>query len=268
MSWKQLRSFMGAQLQRINPSIVRLLIRSRSRAEALTPAKGATIIFSPHKDDEVLGCGGLIIKKRRMNEAVYLVFMTDGCASHRSPFISPAALAARRTAEARACAQVMGVPETNIIFLEFEERFLARHAMDAQRRVARILREIRPAEIFVPYHREAQADHGETYQIVRQALEEIYEKDRSNAVHLYEYFVWTMRLWFWQIRELYQSEAWRKIDIRDVRPIKKNALAEYKSQTTALFPDPRWAVLPKDLLVWFAQPDEYYLKNALNFGLE
>lgn len=261
MSWRKLRSFAGEQFQRVNPAIVRHLIRLRAQKKPFSLSPGPVIVFSPHKDDEVLGCGGMIIQKRRLGAELYIVFMTDGRASHQSRYITPAELAALRTVEARACARVMGVPEKNLIFLEFEERFLGRHQAEAQSRVREILRDIQPVEVFVPYHREAQADHCETNRIVRQALREIYGKDRL-TVTFYEYFVWTMRLWFWQITELYRSPNWRRIDVRNVRQIKKRALACYKSQTTALYPDPRWPVLPKDLLTWFSQPWEYFLKNV------
>ena len=36
------------------------------------------IIFSPHPDDETLGCGGTIAKKVKEGYQVKIVFMTDG----------------------------------------------------------------------------------------------------------------------------------------------------------------------------------------------
>ncbi|MEZ6086390.1 MAG: PIG-L family deacetylase [Phycisphaerae bacterium] len=40
------------------------------------------IVFSPHQDDEVLGCGGTIIKKIEQGADVHIVFMTNGRRSH------------------------------------------------------------------------------------------------------------------------------------------------------------------------------------------
>jgi LmbE family N-acetylglucosaminyl deacetylase len=252
---------MGEQLQKINPAVVRWAIQWRSRRQTMNPSPEPMIVFSPHKDDEVLGCGGMIIKKRRLGAQVYIVFMTDGCASHKSRFITPSELARLRTSEARRCAQTMGVPNENLIFLEFEERCLGQREAEAQRRVAKILRDLRPAEVFVPYHREAQTDHGETNRIVRNALGEMQAR-HFPPVNFYEYFVWTMRLWFWQINELYHAGAWCKLDVRDIQRVKINALAQYKSQTTVLFPGERWPVLPQDLRRWFSQPCEYFLKSS------
>jgi hypothetical protein len=40
------------------------------------------IIFAPHQDDETLGCGGTIIRKKQAGANLQIVFMTDGCRSH------------------------------------------------------------------------------------------------------------------------------------------------------------------------------------------
>jgi LmbE family N-acetylglucosaminyl deacetylase len=232
----------------------------RSQDDLLGHSGRPTVIFSPHQDDEVLGCGGMIIRKRRLGATVYIVFMTDGRASHKSRFINPLELAELRKIEAQKCARIMGVPEENLIFLGFEDRFLCHHAVEAQIQARHILQTLLPAEIFVPFRREAPADHHATYRIVRDALREINGSDLP-AIDLYEYFVWTPRLWFWKIRELFESDTWRRIDVREVQLLKKNALERYRSQMTALFPDPQWATLPQDLLTWSSQPYEYYLKN-------
>jgi LmbE family N-acetylglucosaminyl deacetylase len=112
----------------------------------------------------------------------------------------------------------------------------------------------------VPFRREVPADHRATYNLVRNALAQIDVKGLP-AIDLYEYFVWTIRLWFWKIQELYELDNWRRIDVRGIRHLKKSALERYRSQTTALYPDPKWATLPQDLLAWSLQPYEYYLKN-------
>ncbi len=122
MNRKRLHNFAREQLQKVNPIIVRSLIRLRSRDLALHASERPTIVFSPHQDDEVLGCGGMIINKRRLGAKIYIVFMTDGRASHKSQFITPTELAELRTMEARECAKAMDVPEENLIFLEKDEQ--------------------------------------------------------------------------------------------------------------------------------------------------
>ena len=265
MNWKRLCDFGSKQLNKVNAWIVRNLMHLlRSDDHEFERLEQPTIVFSPHQDDEVLGCGGMIILKRRLGTKVYIVFMTDGRASHKSRFISPMELAELRKKEARDCARSMGVPEENLIFLGFEDRFLCDHEIAAKKYVRQILDTISPSEVFVPFRREAPSDHQATYRIVRDALRESNGRHLS-AIDLYEYFVWTPRLWFWKLRELYHLNTWLRVDTYEIRLLKQNALGCYRSQTTVLFPDPDWATIPKDLLAWSAMPYEYYLKN---FGKE
>ena len=49
--------------------------------------KGRIIVFSPHPDDEALGCEGTIAKRVREDHEVYII-LTDGRHSHR-PFSYP-----------------------------------------------------------------------------------------------------------------------------------------------------------------------------------
>ena len=60
------------------------------------------LVVAPHPDDETLGCGGLISLLAQNGSAFYIVFVTDGSASHRNSRAWPSArLAAQREQEAR-----------------------------------------------------------------------------------------------------------------------------------------------------------------------
>jgi len=78
----------------------------------------SALVFSPHPDDESLGCGGTIIKKRQAGATVKLVHMTDGAASHRH-LMPPRELATRRKAEALSAARTLDVDQ--IYFLDFAD---------------------------------------------------------------------------------------------------------------------------------------------------
>jgi len=62
-------------------------------------------VFSPHPDDETLGCGGTIIKKKRAGAEVKVFFMTDGRKSH-SHLISGDKLKCIRAREAFAASRL------------------------------------------------------------------------------------------------------------------------------------------------------------------
>ena len=70
--------FLRVQLHRVYKKIKCLFLKECDENEL----KRSAIFFSPHQDDETLGCGGTIIRKKRMGAEVKIVFMTDGCNSH------------------------------------------------------------------------------------------------------------------------------------------------------------------------------------------
>ena len=41
------------------------------------------LVVAPHQDDETLGCGGLIARKRYEGLPVHVVFITDGSATFK-----------------------------------------------------------------------------------------------------------------------------------------------------------------------------------------
>lgn len=218
--------------------------------------KRSTVVFSPHFDDETLGCGGTILKKKNVGADVKIVFMTDGSKSH-SHLISEDELKSIRAHESLAASQVLGLHACDVFFLGFEERVLSEHLASAVNKVAGILCQQQPEEIFVPYYKDRNLDHVATNKIVTSAL----QMWRGRAI-IYEYPVWFWHHWPWVsppvnsfrrllsvwknsiISGLYFLRDFRwAVGIGDVLEHKRTALNQYKSQMTRLMPDPRWLTL-------------------------
>jgi LmbE family N-acetylglucosaminyl deacetylase len=225
--------------------------------------KSAVFVFSPHPDDATLGCGGTIIKKKRAEAQVKIVYMTDGRKSH-AHLISEDKLKAIRANEALKACGILGLEENDVIFLEYRDGELTENQNSAIRKVSRILKFHKPKEIFIPHHKEPSLwakDHVATNRIVMSALKAY---DRTSTV--YEYPIW---LWYYQplnftsisnaketliglkpsfisklilLRDFHYS-----VDIGNVLQLKHAALNQYRSQMTRLVPDPRWTTLD-DLL--------------------
>jgi LmbE family N-acetylglucosaminyl deacetylase len=227
---------------------------------AETNLSRSAIVFSPHPDDETLGCGGTIIKKKRSGTDVTIVFMTDGRRSHEH-LISGDELKSIRAEEALAASQALGLEENEIVFLEFEDGKLNDNQISAINRVKEILLLQQPNEVFIPYYKEPLSwskDHLATNRIVVSALQ-IYGK----KVFVYEYPIGFWCHWPW-IVNVPISSLWKKMDdlkkglvsglsllkdfrcsvcIEDVLELKRVALDQYRSQMTRLIPDPRWSTL-------------------------
>jgi LmbE family N-acetylglucosaminyl deacetylase len=229
------------------------------RAEAATDRELArrAVVFSPHFDDETLGCGGTLIRKIRAGAAVALVFMTDGTKSHRHR-IAEHELSAIRSDEARRAAKGYGVPDEAVFMLGHEETHLAEASDLAREQCSDIVRTWAPEEIYIPY-RFAQApdDHAATSRIALAAL-----RASVRPVWVNEYPIWFWNHWPFcrltygsrsDIPGLLLDAARRNlqlvtrlnhvVDVADTLALKQEILAEYRSQMTRLDGHPRWATL-------------------------
>jgi LmbE family N-acetylglucosaminyl deacetylase len=231
--------------------------RLMSECEGSDLARSA-IVFSPHPDDETLGCGGTIIRKKKAGADVKIVFMTDGSRSHKG-LISENELKSIRTSEALAAAQMLGVEPHDVFFLEFKDGELDKNQDAATNKVTQIILRYPPNQIFLPYHKEAPQDHSITNQLVVSAL----KMCRLNAT-IYEYPIWFWYHWPWvslpigfhreTLSLLKHSLAtgfglsllcdYRcSVYIGDVLNLKRAALNQHRSQMEKLIPDKNWQTL-------------------------
>lgn len=220
----------------------------------------SAIVFSPHPDDETLGCGGTIIKKKRLGADVTIVFMTDGGRSHPH-LISEDLLKPIRKKEALAASRVLGVEEKDVIFLEVRDGTLAQNRESTISKVVDILLDRKPEEIFVPYSKEppswASEDHLATNRIVVSALRIVARKIVVNECPL---AFWLSVPWsnvngntllqnFSALKNGISSNLnalndFRSfVSIKDILATKRDALDQHKSQMTRLLPNPRWQTM-------------------------
>ncbi len=249
------KSFLKAQARRF---YLKALERAAARCNEADLRRSA-LVFSPHFDDETLGCGGTILKKTRAGATVKIVFMTDGSKSHH--LISEELLRTIRRREGSAAAQALGLKANDAIFLDFEDTKLEEHRRAAIDRVRQILADQRPDEVFIPYHGEPRLgslDHLATNRIVVSALKEVGAKMR-----ICEYPIWFWCHWPWARLPLRQRRDILKhirnhsflhgvrllrdfqyvVPVGEMLDLKRAALAEHKSQMTRLIPTTEWRTL-------------------------
>ena len=238
------RRLTPAQAQRLVNRTTRYWAKSLDQASMLAPA----IVFSPHQDDETLGCGGTILKKSQLGASVQLVFMTDGTAS---PPTTPAhELKPIREQEARAACQQLGVDQESVTFFELVDGQLSEQTGLAIEQVTQFLIDHPAEQVFIPYYqdRDPGLDHVATNQIVLSALQQL-----GGRTVVYEYPIWYWRFWpqtripvkgrqgVWQtqprsllhnLRSLADFRAC--VDIGDVLDRKRMALDEHRSQLEGL----------------------------------
>jgi LmbE family N-acetylglucosaminyl deacetylase len=219
--------------------------------------RGKTLVIAPHPDDETLGCGALIARKRNDGQPVHVVFVTDGAASHPDhPGVPPAAIAAIRLQESRRALAVLGVDSCAIYYLNEPDSTLDR--MPAARRealvnrLASLLNQVQPDEIFLPCGAEGSSEHEATFRFVIEAI------DRTGATaDIFEYPVW---LWWNPLKlltRLVLTTGRYRAPTENFRAVKQHALAQYRSQLEPLPPQPDPA-LPRDLLRLIDADSEYF----------
>ncbi|HWP98399.1 MAG TPA: PIG-L deacetylase family protein [Syntrophomonadaceae bacterium] len=132
--------------------------------EVKTGKRKRVMVFAPHPDDDILGCGGSICWHRAQGHEVSIVYLTCGEAGTRAG--SSQELKTRRQDEARQGAALLEVQD--LIFLGFPDGGLEiqEETLD---RVIQLLREKRPYTIYFPHIGELHRDHVKTCELVSEA---------------------------------------------------------------------------------------------------
>jgi len=74
------------------------------------PAAHAVLVFAPHPDDEIFGCGGALALHARAGHPVHVVLLTDGGHPGGRSSTSGAGYGASRLQESREAARLLGLP--------------------------------------------------------------------------------------------------------------------------------------------------------------
>lgn len=180
------------------------------------------LVIAPHHDDEVLGCGGTIIKHRKKGARISVVYITAGWSG--IPSIKSKERATKiREREARVACKILGIEK--IFFFREKDRSLIYNGETVQRLI-RVIRKVNPEIIYAPHHEEKDFEHKISHEITKEAFwlskSPYFPKlgkpaESLNALYLYE--VWT------PMREYSATE-----DITEVAELKAKTLRAYKSQ--------------------------------------
>lgn len=128
------------------------------------------VIFSPHDDDAVLGCGYLIRHFTKKNIPVSIVIFCEGDAGY-STAEERDTIVLRRKKETIACYEKLGVHKENIHYMGVPDfslfSYSTRFALDGKKGtfdpLVTLLRKIRATRIFVPNGYLEHQDHEAVY---------------------------------------------------------------------------------------------------------
>ncbi len=117
------------------------------------------LVIAPHPDDAELGMGGAILKMIKAGLAVGVLDLTSG---EPTPFGSPEI----RAAETTAATKVLGLPWRENLGLP--NRSLE-PTLDARKKLASTIRQVKPGWLFAPYWIDAHPDHVAATKLVDDA---------------------------------------------------------------------------------------------------
>lgn len=188
-------------------------------------AASCVLVLAPHMDDEVVGCGGTLLKHLQSGALVKVLYLTDGRKGNPALYAQQIperklkeleeSVAVTRKAEAQAAAKVIGIE--HLIFFDEPDAGL-RPTPQVVARLERMLLEERPDVIYVPSPLDSHCDHWATNLILHAALERV-SRSAQWPVLIRGYEVWT------------PLPVNRLVNISDCIETKMDCLGKFASQT-------------------------------------
>lgn len=150
------------------------------------PAFSRVLVIAPHADDEVIPCGGTLLRHRSLGSPTRVVFVTDSTAGLSDPEMARQLRQTRRD-EASLVASAMRFE--SVVHLDLPDARLVQHEAPLTALLVEQIRSFQPDLIYCPFPGDGHADHQACALAVADAALQLGWKGR---IHAYE--VWTT-LW-------------------------------------------------------------------------
>ena len=250
LSLNKLRIALGAAVRDVNYNILHNWFL-HFQSQPIEASQKRAIVFSPHQDDETIGCGGMIARKRSQGTPVKVVFLTDGRYG-RPDWIEPENIIKYRQKEASSALDILGIESSQRQFLNEADGSLTQLSLEKRSqlitKLVEILQSFEAEEVYVPHHHDGHPDHEATYSLVRSAIEA-----SKMQIELLQYPIWMLWRNPLSSREYLQknSNAYR-LSLGNFKEKKHQAIEVYKSQTPNL---------PSSLKQAIFSPHEMFFKD-------
>lgn len=192
------------------------------------------LIVVAHPDDEILGCGGAIVRYTKAGDKVYCLFLGKGKASrnlgNRSSLEKEQGILEK---EARKAAEILGISE--IFFKDFpDQRYDTVSFLEIVKAIEGVKNKIKPDIVFTHHQGDLNLDHQITFKAVLTACRPL---KNETIKELYSFEIPSSTEWGIPKKKNYFIPN-VFIDISDTFNIKIKALKAYKSEIRR-YPHPR-----------------------------
>jgi LmbE family N-acetylglucosaminyl deacetylase len=191
------------------------------------------IVFAPHPDDEIYGCGGSILKWIDESHEVHLIYISDNSAiinwaKKRGTFIETEEnknlteedLSVIGLQEAKEAAKFLGIPKERVHLFEFPDSRVKAY-INKGVEIAKTI--VKNADRFViPSANNEHPDHQATYDIAVKVAQELnlknlefyvyalYNPLRAEGEHLIKIKIGDLRFKLYDALKIYKSQFWDK----------------------------------------------------------
>lgn len=165
-----------------------LRVFTRTLSKSLNTSNFSRVfVISPHPDDEVFGCGGMMQSLIQSGKHVELIILSKGEAVHKHCCPDDEERIVRTRAKLIDSANgVLGVESKYIHRLNFPDGDFAsvKNMPDMIRELEELIKKISPTEVFIPHPFENSPDHVAATEIIEDIL-------KNTSIPVYYYCVWT-----------------------------------------------------------------------------
>jgi LmbE family N-acetylglucosaminyl deacetylase len=252
----------------------RRALRAGSRDDTAATEGRRALVLAPHPDDETIGPGATIARKRSAGTDVRVLVATDGRHSHRSDLMSADELARVRAGEFEEACDRLGVAPDQRLHLGFEEGTLGRRLPELVALLREHVADFAPDEVLVTSGLDWHEDHRMLSRAVQQVV-----AGPGDAPQVREYPVWAWVDGPWSnrpgrgaVRSAVDLVAepwgtWRSSGATHVMSgphleRKRAALQAYRSQLTRLTGEAGWATFDERFLRLVLGDREIFLTPA------
>jgi LmbE family N-acetylglucosaminyl deacetylase len=227
------------------------------------------LVLAPHPDDETLGCGATIARKRALGTHVHVAIAADGrYAQKASDVISVAEMAEIRAHEATAACRRLGVDSSDLTQLQYEDTRLQQRFDSLVEQLITLVVEVAPDEVLMVSRWDHHPDHRTLNEAARAALSIVRFAGR---VAEYPVWYWVDGPWLGLSERPLLKRAGHlvaapgvslvtsHVELRSTAgflSVKRAALDAYTSQVTNMTGESQWGVMDNAFLANFLMPHE------------
>lgn len=136
-----------------------------------TPPTGKVLVLSPHPDDDIIGCGGVLAMHVKQGDAVKVVYTSDGSLGFadikRPTQREKTELVREREFEAKEAAKVIGVDD--LVFWRYKDGNISANS-SAVKLMQNLLSSYKPDIVYIPSFQDPNSDHFETCKIFAESI--------------------------------------------------------------------------------------------------